>query len=144
MSAVLGLAAWFDLRTDKIPNRLILWGMISGGLIRILYDVFVKKTPQDIMILIFEVTFLFFCLWPIYQMGGLGAGDSKLLLMTGVFLPVKQALFMIATAFFLAAAAGILKLLADGTHTGKRKIHFTPPLLASAVLYTGIFLLRGL
>ncbi len=137
------LAVRSDLRENKIPNRLILWGMIIGIGIRLTESV-MRKNLSDMLILIPEVLFLFFCLWPVYQIDGLGAGDVKLLLMTGMFLPVKQALFIIITAFFAAAVLGGFKILTGKAWKRKRKIRFTPPLLLAVFLYLGIFLAKRL
>ncbi len=133
-------AAWHDLHRDKIPNHLILCGMVLGIILRIAKDILLKDL-WDIPTLVLEFLSLFFCLWPVYQTGGLGAGDCKLLLVAGIFLPVKQALFVIIVSFIIAAAGGILQLaikkaLKKKVVTGK--IHFSVPLLLAMLLYLGI------
>lgn len=130
------IAAGYDLHSDKIPNRLILYGMVWGSLIRLTADIFSKNTG-DIPVLILELFLLFLCLWPVYQAGGLGAGDCKLLLMTGVFLPVKQVLFVLICSLFFAAGGGVLKMLWEKRVKRKQaagKVHFSIPLLAAVVL----------
>ncbi len=130
------VAAWYDLRGDRIPNRLILYGMAFGGILRTADSIF-QKAPEHIFILLIEVIILFICLWPVYQTGGLGAGDVKLLLTIGIFLPVRQALFIIILSFLITAAAGGVWILADAVRKQKKKrrrIHFTLPVLSAAVL----------
>lgn len=103
------LAAWFDLRKNIIPNRLVFSGMGIGILFRTTADI-LREDPSDILVMAAEVIVLLICLWPFYAMGGLGAGDCKLFLMTGVFLPVKQMIFVVTGTFLIAAA--IIMLLA--------------------------------
>ncbi len=133
-------AAWHDLHRDKIPNYLILYGMVMGIILRAAKDILLRDL-WDIPTLILEFLLLFFCLWPVYQIGGLGAGDCKLLLVAGIFLPVKQALFVIIVSFFIAAAGGILQLVIKKVIKKKAvtgKIHFSVPLLLAMLLYLGI------
>lgn len=129
-------ASWFDMRRDIIPNRLVFFGMGLGAVFRITMDI-LAKTPLDILIMALFVIVLFFCLWPVFVMGGLGAGDCKLLLMAGVFLPVKQAVFVIVSTFFIAAAEGMLLILAYSIREKKRKItaiHFAPSFVLAVLL----------
>lgn len=129
-------AAWFDLRGDKIPNRLVLCGMASGILLRITGDLLLDNL-WDIPVLVPEFLLLFFCLWPIYQVGGLGAGDCKLLLIAGIFLPVKQAFFIFIASLFIAAIGGVLLLLTGKLlkkKQGMTKIHFSIPVLGALLL----------
>lgn len=101
-------AAWFDLRKNIIPNKVVFSGMGIGILFRTAAAVLGGK-PPDILMMAAEVIVLFICLWPFYVAGGLGAGDCKLLLLAGVFLPAKQAIFVVAGTFFIAAI-GIIVL----------------------------------
>lgn len=95
------MAAWFDLRKNIIPNRVVFPGMGIGIFFRTVIAV-LDGTPSDILIMTTEVCVLFICLWPFYATGGLGAGDGKLLLLAGVFLPAKQAVFAVAGTFVIA------------------------------------------
>lgn len=130
------LAAWSDMRKGIIPNRLLFCGMGIGMALRIAMDLF-DKMPSDILIIVPEVTVLFFCLWPVYRMGGLGAGDCKLLLLAGVCLPVKQAVLVIIYTFFVAAAGIILLWFIQKTGKTKSKItaiHFAPSFLLAVFI----------
>lgn len=115
------LAAWFDLRKSIIPNRLVFSGMGIGILLRTAADI-LGKEPLDILLMAAGVIVLFICLWPVYAMGGLGAGDCKLLLTAGVFLPVKQAFFVVTATFFIAAAQIVLLTLFYKMKKEKKKI----------------------
>ena len=114
-------AAWFDLRKNIIPNKLVFLGIGIGIVLRAAAAV-LRREPPDILIMVLEVIVLFICLWPVYGMGGLGAGDCKLLLMAGVFLSVKQVVFVIAMTFFIAAVQIALLVLFYRVKKEKKKI----------------------
>lgn len=114
-------AALCDLRKNVIPNRVLIPGMGIGIMLRISAAVAGKNLP-DIFVMAAEVIVLFICLWPIYTMGGLGAGDCKLFLTAGVFLPVKQAVFVVIGTFFIAAAEIVLLTLFYKIKKRKEKI----------------------
>lgn len=114
-------AAWFDLRKNIIPNRLLFSGMGIGILLRVTADI-ISSNYSDILIMASAVIILFICLWPFYVTGGLGAGDCKLFLMTGVFLPVKQTIFIVAGTFFIAAAWIVLLTVFYKMKKEKKKI----------------------
>ena len=135
LTIVAGAAAWSDLRKKIIPNRLLFPGMAAGLLLRTAMDILEGK-PLDILTMAAEITVLFICLWPVYGMGGLGAGDCKLLLLAGVFLPVKQAIFVVVSTFFIAAAGIVL--------SRKRKTIPLAPAFFAAVLAQGARLLWGI
>lgn len=129
-------AAWFDIRKGIIPNRLVFCGMGAGVMLRVTIDIF-GKTPSDILVMVSEVILLFFCLWPIYRMGGLGAGDCKLLLLTGICLPVKQAILVIISTFFIAAAFIVLLWLIKRIRKKNDKItaiYFAPHFLMAILI----------
>lgn len=115
------IAALCDLRKNVIPNRVLLPGMGIGFILRISAAVAGKNLP-DIFVMAAEVIALFICLWPIYAMGGLGAGDCKLFLTAGVFLPVKQAVFVVTGTFFIAAAEIVLVTLFYKIKKRKKRI----------------------
>lgn len=125
LTIVAGAAAWSDLKKKIIPNRLLFPGMAAGLLLRTAMDILEGK-PLDILTMAAEITVLFICLWPVYGMGGLGAGDCKLLLLAGVFLPVKQAIFVIAGTFFTAAAGIMVLTLFYYVKRKKRKVKRIP------------------
>lgn len=130
------LAAWSDLRKSIIPNRLLFPGMGVGILLRTATDI-LGGNPLDIFVMAAEVIILFICLWPVYVTGGLGAGDCKLLLLTGVFLPVKQAVFVIVSSFLIAATGIILRRLVCSAKGEKRKmhtVHFAPAFFIAALI----------
>lgn len=114
-------AAWSDLQKSVIPNRLVFPGIGIGILFRVAADILYRE-PLDILAMAAEVIILFICLWPAYAAGGLGAGDCKLFLMAGAFLPVKQAVFVVTATFFIAAMQIVLLALFYKIKKKKKKI----------------------
>lgn len=55
----------------------------------------------------------FILLYPIYKIGGLGAGDVKLFVMTGSFLTEKRVLYAMLFAFVAGAVISIAKLASE-------------------------------
>lgn len=136
LTILAALASWCDLKKGIIPNRLLFPGMAAGASLRIVMDLLERK-PSDMLIMAAEVIILLICLWPFYAMGGLGAGDCKLLLLAGVFLPVKQAIFVIVSTFFTAAAGIVLLMLFYGVKRKKKKvecIRFAPAFFIAVLL----------
>ena len=105
---VTGIACYFDKRESRIPNRLLL----LGGFVEILFSMFLVVYRQDwwyIPEIIVRSVLFFFLLWPVYQIGGLGAGDCKLLLFIGMFLPIKISIFIYISSMVLAAGIGVAR-----------------------------------
>ncbi|MBR3607303.1 MAG: prepilin peptidase [Lachnospiraceae bacterium] len=102
---ILSLAAFYDYKKGKIPNYLIVIGAI-GGVFRliILQDVFaiVGYTPGIILPLA-----LFY---PVYKIGGMGAGDLKIFSMLGIYFSFLPLCFCIFISMFLAALLSLVKM----------------------------------
>lgn len=97
------LALIFDLKERRIPNLLIILGLISAGA----YHGFTAKTAGLIFCgqgLLAGILLLFIP----FIMGGMGAGDVKLL---GVIGALKGYLFAISTFLWMAIWGGIIAIL---------------------------------
>jgi len=106
------VAALQDYRTAKIRNALIGAGMLIAV---ILFGMSLreKTTVSEIIFLILEQlgTFiiLFIILFALYKIRALGAGDCKLFLMIGLYLPIKKSLIILVGSLVLAALYGSLR-----------------------------------
>ena len=106
VSVILGAAVSFDLKTQKIPNRLIaagfLWGaflrLFSGGLTAMLAAFFRAGVTMVGLFLLFSI-------------GALGAGDVKLISALAVFLRLPTERYVILYSVLAGAAIGFLRLL---------------------------------
>lgn len=102
-------AVWMDLKTDKISNRLILFGLFLG----LPYQI-ILNGARGILVFLLNgcVPILVFFLF--YRIKALGAGDIKLLSVLGVFLDKDQYFCTIMYIFASAVVIGVMKLLLRG------------------------------
>lgn len=101
LAALLGTAVWYDIRTGRIPNRLLAAGLVAGLLL--------SGLPQglgwgsaSLGLLAGLAAFL-----PFYGLRVLGAGDVKLLATVGLFVGYSE-IWMVA--LFSALAGGVMAL----------------------------------
>ena len=100
---LLGVAVVSDLRTHRIPNRLVLLGLVLGLVGQAWAAGFIGLGHSLLGMLIGFGIFL-----PMYAAGGMAAGDVKLMAMAGAFLTPHDALW---AAFFSLIAGGVCGLL---------------------------------
>ena len=90
ISILLALAVWHDVRSRRIPNKLVLAGIVSAAVLHLLFPpgagLFV--TPFGSIGLLWSLAGFglgLALLLPMYALRTLGAGDVKLLAMIGAF-----------------------------------------------------------
>ena len=100
------VAVYMDLRFYRIPNLCILAGIISGLIMTcVSYSIIEMLAACMVMVMIFAV------FYPFYLMGGLGAGDVKLLMMTGCFIQCGRILQYLLVTFLVAAVISTAKIV---------------------------------
>ncbi len=93
LCAFLVIACFYDYGSYRIPNALLL-GMIPVGMV---YRIMGEGAKGAFLFLMATVlTWIMF--YPFFKIGGIGAGDVKLLGVCGGFFPAKQILLFL---FFL-------------------------------------------
>lgn len=145
---------------DRVPNMLILIGMISGIVFRCYEHNGLKGTLYFMGGFLVPILILFF----VYAMGALGAGDIKLLGLLGGFMGLRQVITCIIVSFFIGGIISLIALILrrsvvssflrvyhyiSMSFTTRRllpyprdnkennTIHFTVPILFSVLLYVG-------
>ncbi len=104
---VLLLAAVFmDFAYDRIWNGWIIFGMIIGLSFR-----FLEYQWHGLYEAVVSMLLSFVLLYPVYKIGGLGAGDVKLFLMLGSFVPAETLLRIMISSFIVGALFSIGKLV---------------------------------
>lgn len=103
---LLFLSALADLKTDRIPNGFILLGIASGILCGIL-------SGRDLSAVPVSVFLAFLLLYPLFQIGVLGAGDVKLFIMIGCFYGARDLTYIMAGAFVIGAVFSLGKIIAE-------------------------------
>lgn len=108
--ATLAAAVWCDVRTGRIPNRLVVSGVVAAMLLHGIG----LTTDQAPLAGPGPWAWLSGCLvgglviLPLYMLRACGAGDVKLLGMVGAFVGANVA---ISAALFTFAAGGVLSLV---------------------------------
>jgi prepilin peptidase CpaA len=100
---LLGIAVVSDLRRHRIPNLLVLLGLFLGFASQAYASGVEGLGNAALAMLIGFTVFL-----PLYALGGMAAGDVKLMAMVGCFLAPFDALW---TAFFSLIAGGLCGFL---------------------------------
>jgi prepilin peptidase CpaA len=106
---LLGVAVVSDLLSHRIPNMLVLVGLVLG-LLGQMYSGGVSGLGGSLLgILICFALFL-----PMYAFGGMAAGDVKLMAMVGSFLPFQLALWAAMFSLIAGGVCGLLIVLVRG------------------------------
>jgi prepilin peptidase CpaA len=105
---VTAIAVWFDCRERRIPNRLVFTGMIAGLVIG-LASGGIKGLAWSALGILAGMAILFVP----FAMGGIGAGDVKLLGAIGAILGARGALF---SMLYGAVAGGLISIIILARH----------------------------
>lgn len=87
---ILSLATVWDYKSGKIPNYLVIAGM-GLGIVNILINENITVIFKYIPGIIFPILLFY----PVYKIGGIGAGDLKLLSMLGFYFSFMEMTFCI-------------------------------------------------
>lgn len=103
---VLVLAAMSDLKSRRISNRLILFGL-TGGLI---YRIGIEGAPGIVTFFI-HISIPVILFYLLFLMRALGAGDIKLFSIISSICSYKELVYCMAAAFVIGAGMALLKML---------------------------------
>ena len=107
-------AAFFDIRQRRIPNWLVLAGLVAGiGLNTFLF----YDTPSPVSGLWFALQGLgiaFLVYFPLYLLRGMGAGDVKLMGAVGAIVGWKAWLFVLFFTSILGGLTAVLIVVSKG------------------------------
>lgn len=106
---LLAIAVLTDIRTRKVPNKLIVFAALAGIASSLL--------PDSIGILqsLGGLAVGLAMLLPMYTLGAMGAGDVKLMACAGAFLGIKATFIATLFAFALGGALAIFYSALSGT-----------------------------
>ena len=111
LGVTLIFAAYFDYKTDRIPNIICLAGSVAG-----LTTFWYSHGLYDSLWNFIWVTGIFLCLFPLWRVGAIGAGDIKLIMTAGMSLGKETIPFLICSGSCIGLHAMIIML--------KRKNYF--------------------
>lgn len=105
---VVAVAVWFDFKERRIPNQLVFAGMIAG-LVIAMASGGIKGLAWSALGILAGIAILFVP----FAVGGIGAGDVKLLGAIGAILGAKGALF---SMLYGAVAGGLISVIILAMH----------------------------
>ena len=105
LMALLVAAAWIDARTNRIPNALVLIGIVFAIPYNGFYPAYHSENGWLIALTGMCVGFIAFL--PLYLLRAMGAGDVKLMAMVGAFLGPWPAVLAVLWSF---VAGGVIAL----------------------------------
>lgn len=104
LCVLLTAACGYDYRDRKIPNYLILLTAISGVGWRSWNGV------SGILFYLGQALLVMLLLYPFFKIGGLGAGDVKLLGVTAGYLPFEKVLMFLFCSLLIGAVISVIKM----------------------------------
>src|SRR5687767_16030277 len=121
---ITGAAAFVDARTGKIPNRLLVAGLVLAWIVQVglVLPALEASPPLAVALAALKalggatVGMLTCSLLPLalYQARALGGGDVKLLAATGALIAAGPGIELTLTALLVAASFGVVKLIRIG------------------------------
>lgn len=104
LCVLLTAACAYDYKDRRIPNYLILftaiWGMVWRS----------WNGMSSILFYLGQTLLVMLLLYPFFKIGGLGAGDVKLLGATAGYLPFEKVLVFLFVSLLIAAVFSIIKM----------------------------------
>ncbi len=125
-----------DLSEYRIPNSFIIFGLLSG-----VYHQVLSEGLNGLSIWFFGMVFPIVLLFPVFLIGGLGAGDIKLLAVTGGYFGFCDNLKCLALAIVIGAMISLVKLLVHkNLLTRFKRFYFcTQNIVVSAISGRAVF-----
>lgn len=111
---ILSIAVLADLATKRIPNALILFGLLAGFVFQ-----YMDKGPPGLASCIMHSLLAFALYYLFYKVGALGAGDVKLILVITSFLGVKMSTKILVVSLLFGGAYGCIKMLISSIKSQK-------------------------
>ncbi len=128
------IAAYFDIRSFRIPNRLIVSGILLGVLYRGL-------SPGEHLVFYYLLSMagMFFVLIPFYKFHAIGGGDVKLLSVCSLFTGWKCGISIAVYALFFGGIISIFYLvyhhfISKDIKKQRHVIHFSIPVLFAVIV----------
>ncbi len=97
-----------DLSVTRIPNLIIITGLVSGIFYRVLC-----KGERNYFMLAVGILLPIIVFFPLFLIRAMGAGDIKLLAVTGAFFTIKENMECIVVAILIAGVIALIKIVAE-------------------------------
>ena len=103
---ILIAAVYTDYSQNRIPNWIIVFGLISGCFISYIYGG-IGMLLEGLLGMVLPIVLLY----PVFVIGGMGAGDLKLFAVVGSYLGIKGITISFVSAFIVGATISLVKML---------------------------------
>jgi prepilin peptidase CpaA len=107
-------AAWSDYGTGRIPNALVFGGAMLGVAYNTAVPAFHVSAGYAFLLALGGLLCGLLLMLPFYLMRAMGAGDVKLMGMTGAFLGYPDAIWAVLGSFLAGGALSLAYLAAKG------------------------------
>ena len=114
---ILIAAVYTDYRQNRIPNWIIVFGIISGLFISFLHGG-IGLFLEGLLGMVLPVIILY----PVFMIGAIGAGDLKLFSVVGSYLGIQGITISFIIAFAVGAIISFVKML--HFHNFKERIYY--------------------
>ncbi len=125
-------ACRYDYRERRIPNYLIIWMAALGAAWR-----FWNEGLAGPLWYLGQAVLVMAALYPFFQIGGLGAGDVKLLGVTAGYLPAEKILAFLFCSLLVAAMFSVAKMWRKGVGRRRLPVCLSGPVFISVLLFLG-------
>jgi len=125
---ILLLISLYDLKQQRIPNRLILAGLITGGIFALCDPSWMWLIGAGVG---FAVMLIIYLIFP----GATGEGDVKLAMVIGLFLGYPNVLEAIGLSYIIGAVIAIILLLTRQMSL-KSSLPFGPFMAVGSIVVT--------
>ena len=105
-------AAVIDYRTHRIPNRLVIVGIVFGLLYNMAFPLYSDESRLSPFL---GMMFGFLAFLPLYGIGAMGAGDVKLMAMVGSIVGPRDMLPILLCTMITGGVLSLLLVLYRGT-----------------------------
>ena len=116
LAGLLVAACWHDVRSHRIPNLLVLYGMVAGVACQVLSaSTSVSVALSAAWVALTGIATGLAMLLPLYVVRSMGAGDVKLMAMVGSFLGPLQTVEATLMALVAVGVLAVVVAAARGT-----------------------------
>lgn len=127
-------ALWYDIRTFRIPNRLIVVGSILGAMYRLLYP-----GKFSIVYYLLSMAGMFLLLIPFFKWKVIGGGDVKLLSVCALMKGFQSACSISLYALFIGGIFSLFylvyhRIIPTQKTIERHVIHFSIPVFLGAAV----------
>lgn len=118
MAGILFAASYFDWKIKKIPNWIVMLGLIPA-----VQASMCSGSIRELAGRLFSMVLIFFLFWWVYLAGGVGAGDVKLFMLLAGVCGLLRLLYILLIAFVSAClfSAAAMRLLKSGSSAIEKK-----------------------